>query len=39
MSMNYFNLLFNRLELKTLQKMDRKFIINEPFGKYLIYCY
>ena len=31
MSMNYFNLLFSRLELQTLQKMNCKFIRNEPF--------
>ena len=30
--MNYFHLLFSRLELQTLPKMDCKFIINEPFG-------
>ena len=35
MSMNYFNLLFSRLELQTLPKMDWKFIISEPFSEYI----
>ena len=36
MPMNYFNLLFSRLELQTLPKMDCKFkFINEPFGEYI----
>ena len=34
MYMNYFNLLFSRLELQTLPKMDCKFILNEPFSEY-----
>ena len=36
MPMNYFNLLFSTLELQTLPKMDCKFIINEPFGEYIL---
>ena len=39
MSKNYFNLLFSRLELQTLPKMDCTFIMYEPFGEYLIYFY
>ena len=36
MSMSFFNLLFSRFELQTLPKMDRKFIINEPYSEQLI---